>query len=86
MKPLFVLLLTILFFSACNDDDPGGGGGGNTGQLYEYRVAPSTTHSAISNFNNEHFVYLDTRSTLKNKLFVFLPGTSGMPFFFILKF
>ncbi len=50
-----------------------------TSQLYEYNILPSSTNSAISNFNSAHEVCLDTRTTLKNKLFVFLPGTTGFP-------
>jgi hypothetical protein len=47
--------------------------------LYQYSVLPSATSSAITAFNNEHYVCLDTRVPLKNKLFVFFPGTSATP-------
>jgi hypothetical protein len=47
--------------------------------LYQYNVLPSATSSAITAFNNEHYVCLDTRVILKNKLFVFFPGTSATP-------
>jgi hypothetical protein len=80
MKVLLSCLVVLLFASCRPDDDPPGGGGG--GQLFEYHVAPSATHAVISTFNNDHYVFLDTRTTLKNKLFVFLPGTSGSPFFY----
>ncbi len=49
------------------------------GQTFEYSILPSLTNNAITSFNNEHYIYLDTRTTLKNKLFVFLPGTTGYP-------
>ena len=49
------------------------------GQTFEYSILPSLTNSAITTFNNEHYIYLDTRTTLKNKLFIFLPGTTGYP-------
>lgn len=50
-----------------------------SGQTFEYSILPSLTNNAITSFNNEHYIYLDTRTTLKNKLFVFLPGTTGYP-------
>jgi hypothetical protein len=78
---LKVIVLALIFVSCKPDDDPGGGGGG-TGQLFEYRIAPAATHGVIATFNAEHYVFLDTRTTLKNKLFVFLPGTSGAPGFY----
>ena len=48
-------------------------------QLFEYLILPSATNSAIVTYNNAHEVLIDTRIVLKNKLFVFLPGTTGMP-------
>lgn len=50
-----------------------------TAQLYEYNILPSATNSSITSFNSAHEVCLDTRTTLKNKLFLFLPGTTGFP-------
>ena len=52
---------------------------GSVGQFYEYNILPSATNSSIVLFNSVHEVCLDTRTTLKNKLFVFLPGTTGFP-------
>ncbi len=51
----------------------------DSGKYYEYAILPSATHSAITTYNNEHEVVLDTRVPLKNKLFLFLPGTTGYP-------
>jgi len=48
-------------------------------QLFEYLILPSATNSAINTYNNAHEVLIDTRTVLQNKLFVFLPGTTGMP-------
>lgn len=48
-------------------------------QLFEYSISPSVTNAAITTYNNAHFILLDTRTVLKNKLFVFLPGTTGYP-------
>lgn len=52
------------------------------GALYEYLIAPSTTNPAIFLYNNNHYACVDTRTTLKNKLFVFFPGTGGSPEFY----
>lgn len=49
------------------------------GMFYKYLIQPSLTNPAITNFNSKHYVCVDTRTTLKNKLFVFFPGTSGTP-------
>lgn len=68
------------------DDNNGNNNNNNnnnvTPQLYEYPILPSSTNNAITTYNNEHYVYLDTRVTQLNKLFVFLPGTTGTPFFY----
>lgn len=83
LNPLLYLAMAVFVLSSCSGDDgPPGGGGGGTGQFFEYKIAPSATHSVITTFNSDHYVYLDTRSTLKNKLFVFLPGTGSAPFFY----
>jgi hypothetical protein len=83
MKYLLTAGFMIFLFTACsNDDENTGGGGDPVGQLFEYRITPAATNPVITQFNNEHFVYLDTRVTRKNKLFVFLPGTSSAPFFY----
>lgn len=80
------MIFFVLVLSGCKKNGVlvpvgGSGAGGNPtpGQMYQYQVTPSTTNAVIVNFNNPHFVYLDTRVTSKNKLFVFLPGTSASP-------
>jgi hypothetical protein len=80
MKNLLPAMLLSIFFVSCNDDTPPPPP--DAPQLFEYKITPSTTHAPITQFNAEHFVYLDTRVTRKNKLFVFLPGTSGAPGFY----
>lgn len=52
------------------------------GAFYEYLISPSSTNPSILLFNNKHYVCVDTRTTLKNKLFVFFPGTGGSPEFY----
>jgi pimeloyl-ACP methyl ester carboxylesterase len=42
-------------------------------------VLPSATDPNITQFNNYHFVYLNTNVPARNQLFVFLPGTGGTP-------
>jgi hypothetical protein len=81
MKAVF-FALALIVLASCNKKDPFPSQG--PGQLFEYKVLPSATSAAINTFNSEHFIYLDTRSTAKNKLFVFLPGTSGSPAFYTL--
>lgn len=86
MKKLSFVLISIALFSACKKTPVDKNGGNNTDttlqttpQLYQYNVLPSSTDSAINSYNYEHYVKLDTRTTVKNKLFVFLPGTAGFP-------
>ncbi len=87
MRNSVFILLIFVFFSACRKHTVINNNGSNntdttqtaTPQLYQYNVLPSSTDAAITSFNNEHYVNFDTRVTAKNKLFVFLPGTTGFP-------
>lgn len=81
MKNWLLVPATVLMVS-CIKNDPFPSPG--PGQLYEYKVLPSATSTAISLFNSDHYIYFDTRATAKNKLFVFLPGTTGAPGFYTL--
>lgn len=82
MKKL-IYALAILFFVSCSKTENTGelnvDGNRAVGRLFEYIINPSTTNRNIILYNNPHYVYLDTRVTAKNRLFVFLPGTSGSP-------
>jgi len=86
MKNIFyTLLFTSLFFSCKKNDGNNGNNGNNgngTGQLNEYLIPPSATNANINSYNSNHYVCVDTRTTLKNKLFIFLPGTTGSPEFY----
>jgi hypothetical protein len=85
MKKLLLTLCAITVLFSCKKSDavdPGTGPTPPAPQLYEYKILPSATNAAIASFNNEHYVYFDTRVTAKNKLFVFFPGTSAMPAFY----
>ena len=42
-------------------------------------VLPSQTDPNITQYNNYHFVYLNTQVTARGQLFVLLPGTTGKP-------
>ena len=84
-KTILLILLSIHFFSCerCDDITP------DTpvpterrAALYQYSIAPSSTNSSILFYNSNHYVCIDTRTTLRNKLFVFFPGTSGSPEFY----
>ena len=89
MKNLIAISILLISFSACKKNHPiDSGNGGNIidtttpPQSYENLILPSATNAAITSFNSEHFVAIDTRTTLKNKLFIFLPGTTGSPAFY----
>jgi hypothetical protein len=75
----FSLLISL---NACKKNNTSADGESIKGEVFEYSIMPSATNSAISTFNSEHYVSLDTRTSTKNKLFVFLPGTSGSPIFY----
>ena len=42
-------------------------------------VRPSQTDPNITQFDNYHYIYLNTNVTARPQLFVFLPGTGGAP-------
>jgi len=42
-------------------------------------VLPSQTDPEITQFDNYHYIYLNTNGTVRPQLFVFLPGTGGVP-------
>lgn len=50
--------------------------------VQEYSISPSLTHPPITAYNSDHFICVDPNVTARNKLFVFLPGTTGSPFFY----
>jgi hypothetical protein len=88
MKKLAVISVFILIICSCKKHEINNNGGGNnnppvdTTQLYQYSILPSLTNPAITTYNSEHYVCFDTRVTAINKLFVFLPGTTGAPAFY----
>lgn len=86
MKRILTFFVLTIFFVSCKKENPtdnnGNGNNNVTPQLYEYAILPSSTNSSINTYNSEHYVYLDTRVTSRNKLFVFLPGTTGTPYFY----
>lgn len=49
------------------------------GQI-EHLVQPSTIDSLSGSPNNYHYIYVNKTQTLKNKLFLFFPGTGAVPF------
>lgn len=87
---LVLVLLCAGLFNACEKQDealpstssPSVNASTMRGAFYEYLIAPSATNPAIFLYNNNHYVCVDTRTTLKNKLFVFFPGTGGSPEFY----
>ena len=85
MRQIFIGLILAGVLVSCKKSDSGTGSDNNnntpteTPQLYQYEVSPSITNTSITTYNNVHEVFLDTRTSLRNKLFVFLPGTSGFP-------
>lgn len=83
MRSAFIVFIFITVITSCKKTTPVNSGGNNNGtptaQFFEYLITPSTTNTSISSYNNDHYVCIDTRLSLKNKLFVFLPGTTGFP-------
>jgi len=92
---LFICLLTSVMMLAvsCKKKTPSDGINGNptdsnytapndTTHFFEYSILPSSTDVAINTFNNAHEVMIDTNVVPKNKLFVFLPGTTGTPYYY----
>lgn len=83
MKQLLYGFLLLQLFSCSKNDNvelnSTDSGKAVSGKLFEYIIYPSATNPNILLYNNPHYVYLDTRVAAKNKLFVFLPGTSGYP-------
>ena len=85
MKKIYIISCFFLLLISCKKTsvtDSNNNGNNETPQLFEYNVLPSSTNPAITAYNSEHFVSVDTRLTLRNKLFVFLPGTTGSPNFY----
>lgn len=82
IQKVFLFLFIFAMFSCKKQNETGEGAANNNGaanQLIASTVTPSATNPQIASYNNPHYVYLDTRVVPKNKLFVFLPGTSGFP-------
>jgi len=79
MKNLIAALLLISICSCSKKDDIGNPSDPYANKLNEFIVLPSATNPVITTYNDPHYVYLDTRVTPKNKLFIFLPGTTANP-------
>ena len=47
-----------------------------------HTVTPSVTDPNITTPNANHYVYINTAVTQKNKLFLFFPGTGGIPSYY----
>jgi len=85
MKARYVFGILILLFFSCkknNTTEVVNPMPSDTAKLFEYIITPSNTNPNILTFNNPHEVFIDTRTTLKNKLFLFLPGTTGTPYYY----
>lgn len=88
MKKLLTLLFAVSLLSSCErteitpDIESVQQPQQRVAAFYEYLIRPSVTNPSIFLFNNNHYVCVDTRTTLRNKLFVFFPGTGGSPEFY----
>jgi hypothetical protein len=85
LQIIYILLLSFLSCKKKNEVIVNGNGNNNNGdtiKLYEYNILPSSTNPNIISYNNEYEVCYDNRTTLLNKLFVFLPGTTGSPSYY----
>jgi hypothetical protein len=47
-----------------------------------HKVNPADTDAAITNFLAEHHAYIDTNAPPRNKLFLFIPGTTAIPAYY----
>lgn len=89
MKNLIYFSFIVLLFSckktpvdtSGNGNGNGNGNNNNPAVIFERFITPSTVNPMVVGFNSQHYVYVDTFA-LKNKLFVFLPGTTGSPQFY----
>ncbi|MFM2134983.1 MAG: hypothetical protein RL021_383 [Bacteroidota bacterium] len=85
MKKLIFLFPLLMTLNSCEKNEESAASDPQPvrrGAFYEYLISPSATNPSILLYNNKHYVCVDTRTTLKNKLFVFFPGTSGSPEFY----
>jgi hypothetical protein len=64
----YLYLVAILFLAAVP---------GNSQNLQAVR--PSQTDPGITQYNNFHFIFINTNVPARGQLFVFLPGTDGVP-------
>lgn len=79
---VFILIFLLGFFACKKQNETVGGGNNNNGSTNQpivSTVTPSATNPQIISYNNPHYISLDTTAAPKNKLFIFLPGTSGFP-------
>lgn len=81
MKTILPFFLLVAVYTSCSktEDTPPPA---PQGELFEYKIAPSVANPAVTTFNSDNYIYLDTRVAAKNKLLVFLPGTASSPVFY----
>ncbi len=90
---LYLLATVMMLVLSCKKKTPSDGINGNpndsnynqpvdTTHFFEYNILPSATDVAINSYNTAHQVMIDTSVAPKNKLFVFLPGTTGTPYYY----
>lgn len=84
MKHLIYAVLAFVLFSCKKTPVTNGGGNNNNNNqqvIFERLITPSTVNPLVTAYNSQHYIFIDTVA-LKNKLFVFLPGTTGSPQFY----
>src|SRR5689334_22710048 len=88
MRYFTLLLLTLILAGSCqkgiHDDEIGAStvlsSDAVTAEVTrEYSISPATTDPAINTFLAAHFVSVKEGATLKNTLFLFIPGTYRSP-------
>jgi hypothetical protein len=85
MKKILPLYLLIVLLFSCKKNKPsdnnnsGNNNNTDTSILSQHLVLPSATDLLINSYNSAHFVCFDSLVSPKNKLFIFLPGTTGSP-------
>src|SRR4051812_10201008 len=88
-QPLLLALLLLLISGSCQkvnvqkdqapDFENSGNNIANAEVTREYSISPATTDPNINTFLGAHFISVKEGATLKNTLFLFIPGTYRVP-------
>lgn len=71
---VFILLMLLLLNGCDQRNEPY-----KAATYYGFKVLPHSTDEDIQSSTTFHYAFVDTRTSLRGKLFVFLGGTSSLP-------